>query len=111
MMNSIIKFLLLGAVVWFAADAFSGISVADYKHAIIAAVVLSFINAFIEPVLRFLAFPITLLTLGLFSFVISAGMVMLMDHFVDGFSVSSFVWALAFSAIISVAGSLIDFFT
>ncbi len=110
-MKLIIKFLLLGAVVWFAADAFSGISVLDYKHAIIAAVVLSFINTFIEPVLRFFAFPITLITLGLFSFVISAGMVMLMDHFVNGFSVSSFIWALAFSFIVSVASSVIDTFS
>lgn len=109
-MSKIIKFLLLGAVVWFSADYFSGISVVDYKHAIIAAVVLALINTFIKPVLKFISFPITVMTLGLFSFILSGGMVMIMDHFVEGFSVSSILWAILLSVIVSVASSIIDVF-
>lgn len=107
-MKTIVKFFLLGGVVWLAAENFSGISVVSYQYALIAAVVLALVNSFIRPVLKLLSAPISFLTLGLFSFVINALMVMLMDYLVDGFSVTSFWWALIFSVLISFAGTVIE---
>ena len=108
MTNRIIKFLLLAAVVWFTASFFSGVSVASYTDALIAAVVLSLINTFIKPIVSTIAIPLSVLTLGLFSFVVSALMVLLMDYFVGGFTLAAWWWAFPFSLIISFANSTID---
>lgn len=70
--------------------------------ALIAAVVLGAINIFIRPILLILTLPITILTLGLFSFVINALMVMLASALVPGFSVSGFWTALIFALVLAV---------
>jgi putative membrane protein len=65
--------------------------------AIKVALVLTILNSFIRPVLEFFAFPITCLTLGLFSLVISAAMVLLTAKLVHGFHVEGWLAALIFS--------------
>lgn len=108
-MNRIIKFLLLGGVVWLCAEYLTGISIAGgYQYALIAAIVLALVNTFIRPILAFLTFPITLVSFGLFSLVITALMVMLMDYFMANVEIASFWWALLLGLIVSVAGSSID---
>lgn len=78
-----------------------GVSVDSLFTAIVVAVVLGVINMFLKPVLVFLTLPITLVTLGLFMFVINAALVMLASYIIPGFSVESFWWALLFSLAIS----------
>ena len=73
------------------------VHVASPLDAVKVALVLTILNSFIRPVLEFFAFPITCLTLGLFSLVISAAMVILADKMLDGFSVSGWLGALIFS--------------
>ncbi|MDB4106848.1 phage holin family protein [Bacteroidia bacterium] len=108
-MNKIIKFLALGGIVWLCAEYMDGISIiGGYKYALIAAIVLAIVNTFIRPILAILSFPITIVTFGLFSFVLTAGSVMIMDYFVDSISIASFWWALALGVIISFAGSTLD---
>ena len=81
-----------------------------YQYALIAAVVLALINTLIRPVLSIISFPITILTFGLFSFVITAFMVEILDYFVAGISIASFWWALLLGLIVSFANSSIDRF-
>ena len=71
------------------------------------AVVLGLLNFFVKPILVLFTLPVTLLTMGLFLLVINAIIIMLCDHFVDGFKVESFWTALFFSIILSVSQSLV----
>ena len=78
------------------------IVVEDFFAAFIAAFVLGLINVFIKPILIILTLPINILTLGLFTFIINALLVMLASAIVPGFQVNGFLSALLFSIIISV---------
>lgn len=71
-----------------------GFSIDSFYIALIAALVLGFVNAVIRPVLLILTLPITFLTLGLFTFVINALMIIFVASFVDGFVVDGFSVAL-----------------
>lgn len=74
--------------------------------AIVLAVVLAIINVFIKPVLLFLTLPLTVLTLGLFSFVINALLILLAAKIIPDFSVSGFWTALLFSIVVSLINTL-----
>jgi len=75
--------------------------------ALVFAVVLGVINAFIKPIILLLTLPINILTLGLFTLVINAGLIMLAAEIVSGFSVSGFVSALLFSVIVFLINALL----
>lgn len=108
MLNKIIKFLALGGIVWLCAQYLDGISVVNYTDAIIAALVLAIVNSLIRPVLAIISLPITLITFGLFSLILTAFMVEIMDYFVSGITVASFWWALLLGVIVSLANSTIN---
>lgn len=74
--------------------------------ALVLAVVLALINMFIKPVLLILTLPINILTLGLFSLIINALLIMFAAKIVDGFAVNGFVPALIFAIVLS----LVQFF-
>lgn len=105
-MNIIVRFLLSGVAVMLTAYLLPGAHVQDYWAALLVAVLVSFSNVIIKPILVILTIPITILTLGLFLLAINAVIILLVDYFVDGFSVDGFWWALAFSLILSVFNSL-----
>jgi putative membrane protein len=77
-------------------------------EAVLAALVLAVVNALIRPILIVLTLPITVVTLGLFLFVINALMVMLVDNWLDGFSVDGFWWALLFSFLLALLNSILQ---
>lgn len=81
----------------------TGVQVDKISTAIMVAIVLGLLNTFLKPVLVFFTFPITVFTLGLFLLVINAGMVMLCDRLVNGFSIASFGTALIFSVLMSIS--------
>jgi putative membrane protein len=76
-----------------------GLELEDFGSAIVAALVLGLLNAFLRPILAFFAFPITFLTLGLFSFVINAFILWLATGLVKGFRLNGCLSAL-FSAVL-----------
>jgi putative membrane protein len=86
------------------------IFVQSFFVALIVAVVLGFFNSIIKPLLIILTLPIQILTLGLFTFIINAGLVMLTSRIVSGFYVKSFWWALLFSLVLSLVGAVINHF-
>ncbi len=73
--------------------------------AIILAIVLGVLNLFVKPILTILTLPITILTLGLFSLVINAGLVLLADAIVPDFSVGGFWIAVLFSVVLSLVNA------
>ena len=79
-----------------------GVTVASFASALVAALVLGLVNAVIRPILILLTLPATLLTLGLFLFVINALMFWLVAEIVPGFKVSGFMAALLGSILYSV---------
>ena len=108
-MKRIFKLLALGGVILLCGQYLDGVTISGgYKSALIAAIVLALVNSLVRPILTVLTFPATVFTFGLFSFVITALMVMLMDYFIGHVEISSFWWALLFGLIVSFAGSLID---
>ena len=102
----VIRFLLSGVAVMLTAYLLPGAHVQDYWAALLVAVLISVSNVIVKPILVILTIPITIVTLGLFLLVINAIIILLVDHFVDGFSVDGFWWALAFSLILSAFNSL-----
>jgi len=105
-MKFIARFLLsvLGLLV--IAEVFSGISVDGVYAAVIAVLVLGILNAFVRPILLILTLPITIITLGLFSFVINALLFLFAASFLDGFTVDGFVMALIGSLAMTVVNTL-----
>jgi putative membrane protein len=79
---------------------------AFWPSAVIAAVVLAVVNAVVKPIVKVLSFPVTILTLGLFSLVISAGMLYLVAWVVDGVSTMGFWQTLVSAVIIAIVTSV-----
>jgi putative membrane protein len=71
-----------------------GITVASFITALVAALVLGLVNAIIRPILVLLTLPATLLTLGLFIFVINGLLFWFVGSFIDGFVVAGFWWGV-----------------
>lgn len=109
-MEIIINLLLNGLAVYIAANLLTGVKLDSFGTAIIVAVVLSLVNIFIKPLLILFTLPVNILTLGLFMFVINALVILLVDSLVGGFSVDGFWWALIFSLILSLVGSVLNSF-
>ncbi len=91
----------------------AGIRLGDrFEEVVVVAAIFGLVNALIKPVVRFFAFPVILITLGLFTLVINAGMLMLAGWLADGLVVAGFTSALLGSLVISFAslvlGSILD---
>lgn len=87
---------------------FSGVTITGLMPALLAALVLGILNALVRPVLLFLTFPINIVTLGLFTFVINAGLVWASASVIDGITIDGFWWAFLAALLISIVTSLID---
>lgn len=88
-----------------------GVKVDGFVTALIVAVVLGVVNMFLKPILLILTLPLNILTLGLFTFVINALLVLLVSNIVPGFRVEGFLYALLFSLVLSVVSSFMYFLT
>ena len=107
-MKLITRWLLLAAALLLVAYLYSGVSVTSFGAALIAALVLGLLNTVVRPLLVLLTLPVTLLTLGLFLFLINALMFWAAAGLLDGFNVSGFTAALIGSLLYSLCGMVID---
>jgi putative membrane protein len=110
MFNILIRLVVSTIVVIGADRVLEGFRVDSTQTAIIVAIVMGLLNTFVKPVLQFLSIPITVLTLGIFYFVVNAAVVYLCAYLVDGFSVSNFIAALLFSIALSIAQTIAGWF-
>lgn len=106
-MPIIIHWLLSALAIIIVAYILPGVHVATFFSALVVAVILGLINVFIRPLLLILTLPINILTLGLFTFVINALLILLAANIVKGFSVDGFWWAMLFSILLTLVGSLL----
>jgi len=102
MLKSITKLLITVLSLLAVSTYVPGIIVDGFYIALIVAVILGFINLIIKPIILILTLPINLLTLGLFTFVINAGLFWFVATFVGGFTVEGFIPALIGAFIVSV---------
>ena len=108
-MKLILKWLFSAAALLAVAYLYSGVTVSSFTSALIAAAVLGALNTVVRPVLVLLTLPVTLVTLGLFLFVINALMFWAAASLLSGLHVTGFVAALIGSLIYSVLQLAIDF--
>ena len=108
MLKLIVRWFLLAAALLLVAYLYPGVTVASFGAAMIAALVLGLLNTVVRPLLVLLTLPVTLLTLGLFLFVINAAMFWAAAELLSGFSVTGFTAALIGSVIYSLCGMVID---
>lgn len=107
-MKLITRWLLLAAALLLVAQVYGGVTLAGFGSALVAALVLGLFNTLVRPLLVVLTFPVTLVTLGLFLFVINAAMFWLAARVLDGFNVAGFGAALIGSVLYSLCGMVID---
>jgi putative membrane protein len=107
-MKLLLKWLLLSAALLLVSQWDSGVVVSNYRAAMVAALVLGLLNAFVRPFLIILTLPVTLLTMGLFLFVINALTFQMAAHLLDGFQVAGFWAAMLGSVLYSLWGLVID---
>lgn len=107
-MNTILKILLTAGAVMVLAHVLPGVHVAGYKGAVIVAIVLGLLKIFVKPLLTLFTLPLTLVTFGLFLFVINAVIILMASDLLDGFRVEGFWWAVLFSILLSIIQSFIN---
>lgn len=110
MLSVLVAIILSSLAVFVSSRILPGVHVDGFGTAVVVAVVLGFINAFIRPILLILTLPINILTLGLFTLVIIAFCVILTTYIVPGFQVDGFWWALAFAIILAILNSFLSVF-
>jgi putative membrane protein len=108
MLKLIAKWLLSASALLFVAYVYTGVEVRAFTTAMLAALVIGLLNAVVRPVLVVLTLPVTVLTLGLFLFVINALMFWAAAAVLDGFVVRNFLAALVGSLLYTALGVVID---
>jgi putative membrane protein len=107
-MKLIIRWLLLACALVLLTQLDTGIQIRSFGSAMWAAFVIGLLNAFVRPLLILFTLPVTLLTMGLFLFVINALTFQMASHLLEGFQVQGFWHALVGSVLYSVCSLVID---
>lgn len=109
-MNLILKWLILAISILITALIIPSVSVSGVWAALWLALFFGLINITIKPLLVVLTLPINILTLGLFTLVINALMVLLAASVIKGFYVDGFWWAMLFSVLLSIVSYILNSF-
>jgi len=106
-MKLLARILLSAIAVIVIANFMSSVQVDNYTTAIIVAVILALLNAFVKPIMVIFTFPVTVLTFGLFLLVINAIIIFMAGSLIDGFSVDGWISAIIFSFLLSLLESFL----
>ncbi len=102
MVNVLIRWLIYALLIIFVSWIIPGIEIDNFVSAMLVCIILALVNAFIKPLLQIITLPITILTMGLFTLVINALMLMLAGWITPGFEVEGFLSALLGSLLLSL---------
>lgn len=108
MLFLLVRWILFAFALLFVSAVIPGVSIAGFSAALWATLVIGLVNVFIKPLLILLTLPINILTLGLFTFVINALMLLLVAKLVEGFVVNGFWAALLGSLLLSILSLFIN---
>ncbi len=101
-MSIILRWLCYALAIIFVSWVIPGIEVSSFLNAMFAVIIIALINTFIKPLLQIITLPVNILTLGLFSLVINALLLMLAGYITPGFEVEGFLSALFGSILMSL---------
>ncbi len=113
-MKLLLRIVINAAALWVATRLVHGIDIGgDVTGLVVVAIVFGIVNAFVRPIVAILTFPITLVTLGLFTLVINALMLMLTDRLSDtlnigGATSDQFITALVAGIVISIVSTVLN---
>ncbi len=108
MAGLILRWLMAAAAIWLTSLLFGGIQVSGFGALLLASLALAVLNTLVRPVLLLVTLPLTVVTLGLFVFVVNAVMLKLAAFFVPGFVVTGFWTALFGAAVLSFVNMLLS---
>ena len=106
----IIRWLVLTFAIIITSYILDGIQITGFFSALLAAAILGILNAFFRPILLILTLPINILSLGLFTFIINAVLLMMVSGVISGFKIQGFWYALLGSLLISIVSWLLNSF-
>jgi len=109
-LDAIFRWILNALVMMFLAYVVTGFIVESFYTALIVALVLALVNAFIRPIILILTLPINILTLGLFTLIVNGFMFWLVSTIVKGFTIINFWSAVVAAVIYSIISMLIGYF-
>ncbi len=107
MISILVRWVLNALALYIVAKILPGIHLLDFGSALIAVVVIGFVNALIKPLLFLLTLPVTIITFGLFALVLNALMLMLASALTPGFKIDGFLTALLGSILFSVITTIL----
>ena len=109
LLHLIVSWFLSALALWLVALLIPGIEVRGFRSALVAAAVIAVVNATIGPVLRFISFPLTFLTLGLFLLVVNAILLKLAAAVAPGFRIVGFLPAVLGSLVLTILTSVLRY--
>jgi len=107
LVHLIVSWLVAALALWIVARIMPGIEVRNFGDALIATLVIAVLDVTVKPILKFFAFPLTVVTLGLFLLVINAFLLMLASMLAPGFRVRGFLNALVGSLLLTLVSWLL----
>ena len=107
MLYIVVSWFISALSLYLVAQIIPGIVVSGFGTALLATIVIAVVNGTVGPVLKFLTFPLTLVTLGLFLLVVNAFLLKLASLFVPGFTVKGFLNALIGSVILTILNTIL----
>jgi putative membrane protein len=108
LLHLVVTWLIDALALWLVAQIIPKMQVRSYGTALIATVVIALVNGILGPILRFIAFPITFLTLGLFRLVINAVLLKLASLFTPGFRIDGFLAAVLGALVLAILTGILQ---
>jgi len=108
MRGFLVRLLVSALSLWLASAIVPGMHIEGMGSLVLAALLLGIVNAIFRPFVVFLTLPFTILTLGLFLFVVNAAMLGLVAWLLPGFTIQSFWSALLGSLVVSIVGTVLS---
>ncbi len=108
MINILVRWFINAVALFIVSRILTGFIVDDFVAALVAVLIIGFVNALIKPILSLLTLPINILTLGLFSFILNALMLLLASSITPGFHIDGFGTALLGSILLSIVTMLLQ---
>lgn len=106
MIKIILRWVTSALALYIVAKLLPGIHLSDFGSALIAVLIIGLVNALIKPILFLLTLPVTILTFGLFTFILNALMLMLASAITPGFKLDGFGTALLGSILLSIVTTI-----
>lgn len=107
-MTIVVRIVINALALFFVAYLVPGVAISGFGSALVAAIVLGLVNATLRPILLILTIPINIMTLGLFTFVVNALMLMIVSKVVVGFAISGFWYGLLGAILLSIVSTILS---